>query len=186
MTLRNLARPIGFATTVVVIVVAILVTGAKSPPAPASAARVARPQTPQDSGKPLPSVPGAQSAAPARPLVRAETAAAGPAKQDAVPPAPRPAPSAKRTLSYGALPPLMVAPAGSEMGTQGPPPNVLWLSGIIQGSPKLAVIRRGEERYMVREGESVGGAYRVSKITASAVTLQRGRRTLLLRLGQFS
>jgi hypothetical protein len=72
------------------------------------------------------------------------------------------------------------------MGTQGPPPNVLWLSGIIQGSPKLAVIRRGEERYMVREGESVGGAYRVSKITASAVTLQRGRRTLLLRLGQFS
>jgi hypothetical protein len=62
----------------------------------------------------------------------------------------------------------------------------LWLAGVIHGSPKLAVIRRGQERFLVREGESVGGIYRVSRITADTVTLQRGRRTLVLRLGQFS
>jgi hypothetical protein len=60
----------------------------------------------------------------------------------------------------------------------------LWLAGVVEGDPKLAVVRRGESRYLVKEGDSVEGTYRVTKITSSTVTLQRGRRSLTLRLGR--
>jgi hypothetical protein len=55
---------------------------------------------------------------------------------------------------------------------------------VVEGDPKLAVVRRGESRYLVKEGDSVEGTYRVTKINSNAVTLQRGRRSLTLRLGQ--
>ena len=142
---------------------------------------------------------GTRSAGPSAALraslaIRAEMAKAGAPKAAETGPAPArpPAPPAPRgnsprqALAYGSLPPLMLASSGPEAGAQGPPPGVLWLAGVIHGSPKLAVIRRGQERFLVREGESVGGIYRVSRITADTVTLQRGRRTLVLRLGQFS
>ena len=81
------------------------------------------------------------------------------------------------------LPPLYGADMGQEMG--GPPPGVLWLSGVIQGQPKMALLRRDENRYLVREGETIEGRYRVIGISANSVTLQRGSRKQTLRLGQY-
>ena len=66
----------------------------------------------------------------------------------------------------------------------GPAPNVLWLSGVIQGDPKLALLRRGEKRYLVKEGGSFE-RYRVAKIGSNSVTIQRGSRKLTLRVGQY-
>jgi len=81
------------------------------------------------------------------------------------------------------LPPLYGPETGEEM--RGPPPGVLWLSGVIQGKPRLALLRRDGNRYLVREGEMIEGRYRVSAISGNSVTLERGNRKQTLRLGQY-
>jgi len=54
---------------------------------------------------------------------------------------------------------------------------------VVGGEQKLALLRRGESRYLVRVGDTVESGYRVAKITDAAVVLQKGRRTRTLRLG---
>ncbi len=86
----------------------------------------------------------------------------------------------------GPLPPLL--PFGGPQlaaGTSGgPPPNVLRLSGVVGDERKVAVLRQGESRYLVREGDTISGGYRVVRISAKSVTLQRGGRRRTLGLGQ--
>jgi len=76
------------------------------------------------------------------------------------------------------------ASAGVAEVSTGPAPDVLWLSGVIQGDPKLALLRRGEKRYLVKEGGSFE-SYRVVKIGSNSVTIQRGSRKRALRVGQY-
>jgi len=95
--------------------------------------------------------------------------------------APRPSPT--RTLPP-LPPPEWGAPAAVEEPS-GPPPGVLWLSGVIQGERKEAVLRRGESRYVVREGETFEGKYRVVAISSNSVTLERGEKNQTLRVGQY-
>jgi len=61
----------------------------------------------------------------------------------------------------------------------------MWLSGVIHGDPKLALLRRGENRYLIREGDTVDGKYQVIEISANSVVLQRGGRRQTLRVGQY-
>jgi hypothetical protein len=75
-------------------------------------------------------------------------------------------------------------PAGVAEASTGPAPDVLWLSGVIQGNPKLALLRRGETRYLVKEGGTFE-SYRVVKIGSNSVTIQRGSRKRTLRVGQY-
>lgn len=86
----------------------------------------------------------------------------------------------------GPLPPLL--PFGGPRlaaGTSGgPPPNVLRLSGVVGDERKVAVLRQGESRYVVREGDTISGGYRVVRISAKSVTLQRGGRRRTLGLGE--
>ncbi|MDH5201367.1 MAG: hypothetical protein OEW93_10795 [Candidatus Bathyarchaeota archaeon] len=104
--------------------------------------------------------------------------------------APRPkrvAPT-RRPLPPESLPPFPpalygAAPLGEP--ASGPPPSVLWLSGVIQGDPKVALLRRGSNRYLVREGDKIENRYRVTRISSDSVTLRRGTRTQTLRLGQY-
>jgi hypothetical protein len=49
----------------------------------------------------------------------------------------------------------------------------------------MALLRQGENRYLVREGDTVGGKYQVIEISANSVVLQRGGRKQTLRLGQY-
>ncbi len=81
------------------------------------------------------------------------------------------------------LPPLSPPNFGAQPTALDPPPNVLWLSGVIQGNPKVALFRRGDNRYLVKEGGVVEG-YQVANITSNSVTIQRGSRKRTLRIGQ--
>jgi hypothetical protein len=67
----------------------------------------------------------------------------------------------------------------------GPPPDVLWLSGVVQGEPRVAVLRRGENRYVVSEGDVFEENYRVLTISSNTISLQRGSRKRTLRVGQY-
>jgi hypothetical protein len=60
---------------------------------------------------------------------------------------------------------------------------VLWLSGVINGDPKVALLRRGDSRYLVREGGTFE-SYRVVRITSNSVTVQRGGSKRTLRVGK--
>jgi hypothetical protein len=109
------------------------------------------------------------------------SASAEPKKATAPVAAPRPSP----TRSLPPLPPPeWGAPAAGEEPS-GPPPGVLWLSGVIQGEQRVAVLRRGESRYVVREGETFEGKYRVVAISSNSVTLERGGKKQTLRVGQY-
>jgi len=97
-------------------------------------------------------------------------------------------PVAWRPVAREALPPFsasiyQVGPADEP--ASGPPPDVLWLSGVIQGEPKVALFRRGGDRYLVKEGDVVDDKYRVLEISANSVTLQRGSRKQTLRVGEY-
>jgi hypothetical protein len=92
-----------------------------------------------------------------------------------LPPLPTNQPAGK-----GKLPPF---PGFGPVAASIPAPEVLTLSGIIQGEPKVAVLRLGEQRYFVKEGDSIGRD-RVVKIGSNSVTLQHGRRTQTLRVGE--
>ncbi len=125
------------------------------------------------------SQPGAvpNSAAAPRPAEHASAATAVPAK--------RRAPTAQPVASTY-LPPFQPTLAGDlNDGPIEPPPSVLWLSGVIQGEPKLAILRRGENRYLVRESDTLDSGYRVAQIASDRVTLRRGGRTRVLRIGQY-
>jgi len=163
--------------------------------APAAPQREVRAQA-----EPPPGVLTAPSGLRAEPAPPAPKAASGEAPRP-VPQAPRagrPVARARRpAISHqlgpraaadplGPLPPFLPTLDGPGSGLQRPappPPAVLRLTGVVGGEQKLALLRRGESRYLVRVGDTVESGYRVAKITDAAVVLQKGRRTRTLRLG---
>ena len=99
----------------------------------------------------------------------------------------RPEVAGSRAMPRYELPPFQppdFPPGDFAAVSQRPTPDVLWLSGVVQGKPKVAVLRRGENRYFVKEGGTVEG-YRVVKIGSNSVTIQRGSRKRTLRLGDY-
>ena len=130
-----------------------------------------------------------------RPLERAEQPAPPAAR-----PQPAPAPAAPRSAAYPTAPPLprkttsrhqlppfpvpdAIAPTPGQAALDRPAPNVLWLSGVINGDPKVALLRRGDSRYLVKEGGTFE-SYRVVKIASNSVTIQRGGSKRTLRVGK--
>jgi len=130
-----------------------------------------------------------------RPLERAEQPAPPAAR-----PQPAPAPAAPRSVAYSPTPPLprrttsryplppfpppdAIALTPGQAALSRPTPNVLWLSGVINGDPKVALLRRGDSRYLVREGGTFE-SYRVVRITSNSVTVQRGGSKRTLRVGK--
>ncbi len=200
LTGRDLAKAIGFLGVVALVAVSMIIAGAGKP------TRAAPSQARIVSGKPnaTPAPAEAASALPREHATNARDKAEVQEKVTAAPPraaasSAQEAPGSKRpaapaaAYSRGPLPPFPAGPPpfggqaipgspGASWG--GPAPSVLWLAGVVEGDPKLAVLRRGDSRYLVKEGDSVEGAYRVVKIASNAVTLQRGRRSLTLRLGR--
>lgn len=198
---KHLAKIVLFIFVLVVLVIAISLGSGRQSPQPEGAAAsvpgepVVEPAEPPEAAQPAEPRPaeveeqqneGDDEAS--QPETTIEKPAASAPKKPAAatsqaPPAPRVSPA-----STSSLPPLTLALDGATgVGAEarGPAPGVLWLSGVIQGQPRLAVIRRGQNRYMVREGDTFEGQYRVATISSNSVTLQRGRRKLTLRLGQY-
>jgi len=101
---------------------------------------------------------------------------------------PKPRSAERRPVSRKALPPFPRSLYGAESTAEpasGPPPDVLWLSGVIQGEPKVALLRRGGNRYLVKEGDTLEGSYRVLEISSSSVALERAGRKQQLRVGEY-
>jgi hypothetical protein len=72
-----------------------------------------------------------------------------------------------------------------------PPPDAtgyrssnLHLTGVIIGNPSTAVLRVGDEHYIVREGDWLDSQLRVHEISQEGVTLRDARSTYKLRLGR--
>ena len=83
--------------------------------------------------------------------------------------------------------PIGFSPSGQQANTQSDQPDpasVLRLTGVIEGSSNVAIIR-GEEgaRYIVREGQSLDGKYVVQSISRNGVRLRSGSKTIILVLG---
>ncbi len=82
------------------------------------------------------------------------------------------------------------APPDTAVPLLPPPPTVpstrdrLHVTGIIVGNPSAAVLRLGEEHYVVREGYVLDNNVRVDSIGESSVTLRDSRGTYILRLGR--
>lgn len=88
----------------------------------------------------------------------------------------------------GAAPPTPApqdtpTPEASEPRPVGPPEG-LRVAGIIVGQPTVAVLRAGQDHYVVNEGDWLDRRLRVQRITATTVTLNDGDRAYLLRLGR--
>jgi len=97
----------------------------------------------------------------------------------------KPTPKTSTTRSLPPLPPPEWSMTDAPAEPTGPPPGVLWLSGVIQGDPRVALLRRGDSRYVVKEGDIIEDRYVVSEIGNNSVTLKYGSRTKTLRVGQY-
>jgi len=62
------------------------------------------------------------------------------------------------------------------------PSKELKLTGVIEGDANLAVIRAGDARHIVREGQSINGKYVVKSISRTGVRLARNGKTYFLGL----
>jgi len=200
---QDLANLIVFGAALAVVVIGITMSFMHAHgPSPAAQAR--RPQAPPQ--PPRPQVRGSQgSAAPrpqAAPDVVAPHAIAAPKKPAAEVPgshaAPRGTASPPASASppqrrfaprqyaagRGPVPPLLPPLYGPQMASVAArPPDVLRLTGIVEGQARLAIMRRGGNRYMVRLGDSVDGQ-RVLLISAGSVVLQHGAHKRTLRLSK--
>ncbi len=89
--------------------------------------------------------------------------------------------AAKRPPEPLVLPPLME-------GASSQPPfqrdaNALALTGIVLGTPPLAVMRRGTDHFIVKQGAELPGKVMVQAITRNSVTLRDGKRQYTLKIG---
>lgn len=62
--------------------------------------------------------------------------------------------------------------------------SALHLAGIIHGQPTVAVIRRGEDSFIVEEGQYLEGGLRVESIAVNRIRLRDRNGTYTLRLGE--
>ncbi len=116
-----------------------------------------------------------------------------PGKQIAgLPPAPVAAPGAPPLPAFGGLVPQPaaslspLAPAARAL-PPAPPAAPKWtVTGVLQSDvEKVAILRDGEARRIVRTGDFVdGGDYRVMDVTRSSVLLRHGTAFYTLKLGQ--
>jgi len=96
---------------------------------------------------------------------------------------PCPPPPAPQPLPVVPVPSAQVQPVVT--ATNGEVDHPLTLAGILTSEPRVAVLRRGAERYIVQQGDAVGDAGTVAEISGDSVTLEKDgeRRVLLLRTG---
>ncbi len=93
------------------------------------------------------------------------------------------APSATSTKPRKGLPLLPPLP-DSDSSSVTSRTSQLYLAGVIVGNPSTAVLRWGETRYFVRQGDWLDNDLRVQEIKNDSVTLRDGRSTYVLRLGR--
>ncbi len=81
---------------------------------------------------------------------------------------------------------ITVTSGGSagQQSEQEDPSQVYKLTGVIQGSVNVAILRGPDNaRYIVREGQVIDGKYQVTRVTRFGVSLSYNKRSYLLSLG---
>jgi len=98
-----------------------------------------------------------------------------------------------RRGSGGATTPVGTTAEEEELTPLPPPPmeayptvgeESLRLTGIVMGTPSIAVVRHGGKHHLVRVGDRLDGELRVQAISRDTVTFQDGKKTYQLRLGR--
>jgi hypothetical protein len=80
----------------------------------------------------------------------------------------------------------MSSPTGMSRPTVTAPPEPKFvLTGVVRGggSQNVAILKAGEGRYVVRQGQTIDGRYRVIVVMSDAVVLLDGTRRIYVRLG---
>jgi len=113
----------------------------------------------------------APAAAPPVRVTRLEGLSPAPLFVPRAPVLPFPAAGARPAPTAAGLPPLPVAPPWT-------------VTGVLQsGSEHIAILRSGEARRFVRQGEYVDSQFQVASVTRNAVVLRSGRAVFTLPLG---
>lgn len=74
--------------------------------------------------------------------------------------------------------------SGGQQSQQEDPSLTYKLTGVIQGSVNVAILRGPDNaRYIVREGQIIDGKYRVTRVTRFGVSLSYNKQNYLLSLG---
>ena len=97
-----------------------------------------------------------------------------------------PAPTLKPSGRKRPPEPLVLPPLAGAASAQPPfqkDGNALALTGVVLGTPPLAVMRRGEDHFIVQQGAELPGKVTVQAITRNSVTLRDGRRQYTLKIG---
>ena len=98
-------------------------------------------------------------------------------------PAP-PAPDIPTGLTGFSVHPTQMAPALPQVVAPPAPPPTWTVTGLLQtDTEKMAILRSGEARRIVRTGDLVDSTYRVADVTRSYVVLRHGAATYRLMLG---
>jgi hypothetical protein len=90
----------------------------------------------------------------------------------------RPSSQPPRPAATAQLPPLSSGPAST------PRRGTLHVTGIISGDPATAVLRVGDDHYVVGVGDWLDNDISVQAIGTNTVTLREGKRSHVLRLGR--
>jgi len=108
---------------------------------------------------------------------------------------PRPRPLNTQPMPFGKLPKIDVKPfnpfggSGNTAVLPNPPTDTpqepkFTLTGVVRGTENVAILRSGEGgRYVVRQGQTIEGRYRVIMVMGDAVVLSDRGRRIYVRLG---
>lgn len=191
--------------------VVMKITGAKSAPTAAQTQTAAAPQAGQPIGRgpdaePSPDVesPAAESGAgnatvevvpaeaavqagkrdPFSPAISNATAVAAAPPPQSVQPSVRISRADPLPFYVPPISPMPVeAPGGAGMENADPALPSFQLTGIITGRTNVAIIRLGEARHIVKEGQLINGMYKVVKVSQDGVQLTHDGRSVFLKLG---
>ena len=129
--------------------------------------------------------PGAQAAAAVEALIRQVPPPERDPFRPVIPPRTRGAAAAAPEQPQQPAAPPTPSPLTPSGATDLPPlrGDTLHVTGIVVGTPSIAVLRFQDEHYVVREGDVLNGGLRVQTIASSTVTLRDSQNTYVLRLG---
>ena len=137
--------------------------------------------------------PGTKPGAPALPALIPGKQVAAVGKLNPVPvnpsplfgfPAAPPLPSTSRGQSLPGLPIGPSAPMLPSSPAAAPAPPAWTVTGVLAGADgKVAILRSGEARRIVRSGDFVDSTYRVTAVSRTAVTLRHGPLVYQIKLG---
>jgi len=90
---------------------------------------------------------------------------------------------ARQKQSMATLPTLPPLGGSEAPGRRTGESDTIQLTGIIVGPPSIAVMRRGDQHYIVQQGDVLEGDLRVDSVGRSSVTLRGRQGSYTLRLG---